>query len=63
MPKVKELLDLARQCFRHAEICQNPQAAETLRELGKQYVAEAEKIEPNRVTRAVFPGSGLRLGD
>jgi hypothetical protein len=57
MSKVKELLELAKQCFRHAEICQNRQAADTLRGLGQKYQDEANEIERRQqsVVQAVFP--------
>ena len=54
--KIKELLDLAKQCFRHADICRNTEAAATLRELGERYLNEAEELERRQsVIPAVFP--------
>jgi hypothetical protein len=56
MPNVRKLFDLARQCYAEANRTLNPDAKETLRETGDQYMQKADELRRTEIIQGVFPG-------
>jgi hypothetical protein len=55
MPRIKELLTLAKQCYAQANVTLNPEAKKTLQDIGNQYVQKADELRRIEITRGVFP--------
>ncbi len=55
MPRIKELLGLARQCYAQANGTLNPEAKKTLQEIGNQHLQKADDLRRIEITPAVFP--------
>jgi hypothetical protein len=55
MPRIKELLTLAKLCYAQANDTLNPAAKKTLQDMGHQYVQKADELRRIEITRAVFP--------
>jgi len=55
MPSVKELFDLARQCYAESNRRLNPYARESLRDKGDQYLQKGDELRRIEIIRGVFP--------
>jgi hypothetical protein len=60
MPRVRELIELAKNCYAQANGTLNPQAKATLRDLGDKYLKEADDLRHYQIVQAVFPKSGSK---
>jgi hypothetical protein len=60
MPRVRELIELAKNCYAQANGTVNPDAKRTLRELGDQYLKEADDLRHYQIVQAVFPKPGAK---
>jgi hypothetical protein len=55
MPRIKELLELAKRCYAQANAALTPEAKKTFQYIGDQYVQKADELRRTEITRAVFP--------
>jgi hypothetical protein len=55
MPRIKELLELARQSYALANGTLNPETKKTLQDIGHQYVQKADELRRIEITRAAYP--------
>jgi hypothetical protein len=55
MPRIKELLTLAKQSYAQANDTLNPEAKKTLQDIGTRYAQEADELRHIQITQAVFP--------
>jgi hypothetical protein len=55
MPRIKELLELAKQSYALANGTLNPDAKTTLQDIGHQYEKKADELRRIETTRAVYP--------
>jgi len=55
VPRIKELFELARQCYTQANGTLNPKAKETLRNKGDQYMQKADEHRRTEIIQAAFP--------
>lgn len=55
MPSVKELFDLARQCYAESNRGLNPHARKSLRDKGDQYWQKGDELRRIEIIRGVFP--------
>ncbi len=55
MPRIRELLELAKQCFVQADGAPSPEAKDKFQKMGEHYVQEADELRRREITRAVFP--------
>jgi hypothetical protein len=55
MPRIKELFELAKQCYGQANETLNPEAKRALQDIGAKYAQQADELRRIEVTRAVFP--------
>jgi hypothetical protein len=55
MPRIRELLELARQSYALATGTVNPDAKKTLQEIGREYEQKADELRRTEITQAVFP--------
>lgn len=55
MPHIKELFELARQCYVQANATLNPDTKEALLEMGAKYAQKASELSRVEITQAVFP--------
>jgi hypothetical protein len=55
MPRVRELLELARQSYAVANGTLNPETKKTLQDIGARYVQKADELRRVEITRAVYP--------
>ena len=55
MPHIRELLDLARQCYAQANGTTNPEAKQGLQDMGAEYAQKAMTFRSEGTTPAVFP--------
>ncbi len=62
MPRIKELVELARQCYAQANGTANPEAKKTLQDIGNQYVQKADELRRTEIIRAVFPNEKKQDG-
>jgi hypothetical protein len=60
MPRVRELIELAKNCYAQANRTLNPQAKATFRDLGDKYLKEADDLRHYQIVQAVFPKSGSK---
>ena len=55
MPRIKELLTLAKQCYAQANYTLTPEAKKTFQNIGNQYAQKADELRRIEITRAVYP--------
>ena len=55
MPKIKELLELARQSYVLANGTLNPDTRKTLQDIGAKYAQRADELRRNEITQTIFP--------
>ena len=55
MPRIKELLTLAKQCYAQANDTLHPEAKKTLQDIGNRYAQKADELRRIQITQAVFP--------
>ena len=63
MPRIKELLDLARQSYALATGTLNPDTKKALQDIGQRYEQKADELRKQRgeqiscteITQAIFP--------
>ena len=55
MPRIKELLTLAKQCYAQANDTLHPEAKKTLQDIGNRYAQKADELRRTQITQAVFP--------
>ena len=55
MPRIRELLELARQSYALAIGTVNPDAKKALHEIGREYEQKADELRSTEITQAVFP--------
>ncbi len=60
MPRVRELIDLAKNCYAQANGSASPDAKRTLRELGDEYLKQADDLRHYQIVQAVFPKPGAK---
>jgi hypothetical protein len=58
MPRVRELLELARNYYAQANGTVNPDAKRAMQELGDKYVREADNLRRYQIIQARFPQTG-----
>ena len=51
MPRIKELFELARQCYVQANQTLNPEAKKALQDIGAKYAQQADELRRIAVTR------------
>ena len=55
MPRIRELLELARKSYALATDTLNPDAKRALQDIGRQYEQKADELRRIEITQAVFP--------
>jgi hypothetical protein len=55
MPRIKELLTLAKQCYAQANDTLNPEAKKTLQDVDNRYAQKADELRRIAITRAEYP--------
>jgi len=55
MPSVRELFDLAKQCYAESNRAGNSKACEALREKGDWYMQRADELRRVEIFQGVFP--------
>jgi hypothetical protein len=60
MPRIRELIELAKNCYAQANGAANPGAEQTLRDLGDRYLKQADDLRHYQIVQAVFPKPGAR---
>jgi hypothetical protein len=54
MPRIKELLQLSRQCYALANGTLHPEAKKALQDIGNQYAQKADELRRIEKSRAVI---------
>ena len=62
MPKARELIRLAQDCYARARAAISPETKRALVQQGDNYLKEADELKPRRsVVQAAFPKSDRKL--
>ena len=62
MPRVRELLELARKYYAQANGTANPAAKQAMQELGDKYLQEADDLRRSQIVQATFPKPDVKIG-
>jgi hypothetical protein len=60
MPRLRELIELAKICCAQVNGTVNPDAKQTLREWGDNCLKQAGDLQDDQIVQAVFPKPGAR---
>jgi hypothetical protein len=62
MPRVKKLLELAKNRYGQAKGSVNAEGKQTLRQLGDKYLREADDLRQSQIVQAAYPKPGAKPG-
>jgi len=55
MPRIKELIELGRQCYELANATLNPEAKKALQDIDAKYAQKADELRRIEIIQAKFP--------